>query len=72
VSLCRAYNYLRLLFYVLLQENDSKRARAEKKAADEIKNRLAKEKDIEKLNEVLEQLRGEKDHIHAILDANMR
>ncbi len=59
-------------FSKFLQENDSKRARAEKKAADEIKSRLQKEKEIEQLTEVLEELRGEKERIHEVLEKNMR
>jgi hypothetical protein len=37
-------------FSKFLQENDSKRTRAEKKAADEIRLRLQKEAEIEQLN----------------------
>jgi len=59
-------------FSKFLQENDSKRARAEKKAADEIKARLQKEKEIEKLTEVLEELRNEKERIHVVQEENMR
>lgn len=59
-------------FSKFLQENDSKRARAEKKAADEIKARMLKEKEIEQLSEVLEQLRNEKERIHEVLEKNMR
>lgn len=55
-----------------LQENDSKRARAEKKAADEIKARLAKEKEIEGLTQQLEELRAEKERMHEVLEKNMR
>ncbi|KAJ9531595.1 hypothetical protein V8C86DRAFT_1811506 [Haematococcus lacustris] len=59
-------------FSKFLQENDSKRARAEKKAADEIKARLAKEKEIETLADTLEELRLEKERIHEVLEKNMR
>jgi uncharacterized ferredoxin-like protein len=59
-------------FSKFLQENDAKRARAEKKAADEIKIRLQKEKEIEQLTDVLEQLREEKDSVHEVLDKYMR
>ena len=59
-------------FSKFLQENDSKRGRAEKKAADEIKSRLQKEKEIEQLSEVLEELRNEKERIHEVLERNMR
>jgi hypothetical protein len=59
-------------FSKFLQENDSKRARAEKKASDEIKARLLKEKEIEQLQDVVEELRSEKERIHEVLDKNMR
>eukprot|EP00775_Hariotina_reticulata_P008951 gene8951-9127_t len=59
-------------FSKFLQENDSKRARAEKKAADEIKSRQQKEKEIEQLTEVLEQLREDKEHVHEVLDRYMQ
>ncbi|PNH07304.1 Coiled-coil domain-containing protein 42 [Tetrabaena socialis] len=59
-------------FSKFLQENDSKRARAEKKAADEIKARLQKEKEIEQLTEVLEELKAEKERILEVLEKNMR
>lgn len=59
-------------FSKFLQENDSKRARAEKKASEEIKARLQKEKEIEQLTEQLEELRNEKERIHEVLEKNMR
>lgn len=59
-------------FSKFLQENDSKRSRAEKKAADEIKSRLQKEKEIDALQGTLEGLRTEKDKVHEILEKNMR
>lgn len=59
-------------FSKFLQENDSKRARAEKKAGDEIKARLQKEKELEQLVEVLEGLKTEKERIHVVLEKNMR
>ncbi|EFJ46808.1 hypothetical protein VOLCADRAFT_75246 [Volvox carteri f. nagariensis] len=59
-------------FSKFLQENDSKRARAEKKAADEIKARLQKEKEIEQLTDVLEELKAEKERILEVLEKNMR
>ncbi len=46
--------------------------RAEKKAADEVKLRMLKEKEIEQLSEMLEELRQEKEHIHDVLEKNMR
>ncbi|KAG2435900.1 hypothetical protein HXX76_007095 [Chlamydomonas incerta] len=59
-------------FSKFLQENDSKRARAEKKANDEIKARVQKEKEIEQLTEVLEELKSEKERILEVLEKNMR
>ncbi|GMH41990.1 hypothetical protein BSKO_09909 [Bryopsis sp. KO-2023] len=59
-------------FSKFLQENDSKRSRAEKKAADEIKSRLQKEKEIEALQDTLEGLKTEKEKVHEILEKNMR
>ncbi|KAF5841600.1 hypothetical protein DUNSADRAFT_12297 [Dunaliella salina] len=59
-------------FSKFLQENDSKRARAEKKAADEIKARIQKEKEIEGLADQLEELRAEKERVHGVLEKNMR
>ena len=59
-------------FSKFLQENDAKRARAEKKAGDEIKIRLQKEKEIEQLTDVLEQQREEKESLHEVLDKYMR
>ena len=59
-------------FSKFLQENDSKRARAEKKAADEIKSRLQKEREIEGLTDDLEALRDEKERVHEVLEKNMR
>lgn len=58
-------------FSKFLQENDSKRARAEKKAGDEIKLRLAKEREVEQLAEALEALREEKEHVDEVLEAFM-
>lgn len=59
-------------FSKFLQENDSKRSRAEKKAADEIKSRLQKEKEIDALQGTLEGLKSEKEKVHEILEKNMR
>ncbi|KAG2433119.1 hypothetical protein HYH02_012821 [Chlamydomonas schloesseri] len=59
-------------FSKFLQENDSKRARAEKKANDEVKARIQKEKEIEQLTEVLEELKSEKERILEVLEKNMR
>ncbi len=55
-----------------LQENDAKRARADKKAADEVKARLAKEVEIEQLAEVLEGLRAEREQVHEVLVRSTR
>lgn len=59
-------------FSKFLQENDSKRSRAEKKASDEIKLRLQKEKEIDGLRNTLEDLQIEKEKVHDILEKNMR
>jgi len=47
-------------FNKFLQENDSKRARAEKKERDELKQRVAKEGEIKRLRETLERLKQDK------------
>lgn len=59
-------------FSKFLQDNDSKRARADKKAAEEVRGRLAREREIEQLTDALEQLREEKEHIHEVLGGYMR
>jgi hypothetical protein len=59
-------------FSKFLQENDSKRARAEKKAADEVRARQAKEVEIGKLAEVMEQLSEEKDRVDSVVDKRLR
>lgn len=56
-------------FSKFLQENDSKKARAEKKACDEVRSRQAKEREIEQLAEALEQKREEKERIDEVLEA---
>lgn len=58
-------------FSKFLQENDSKRARAEKKAADEVKSRQQKEREIEQLAEAVEQKRDEKEHLDDVLEGYM-
>lgn len=58
-------------FSKFLQENDSKRARAEKKAGDEVKARQQKERDIEQLAEVLEQMREEKETVDDVVEGFM-
>ena len=47
-------------FSKFLQDNDAKRTRAEKKAADEIKTRHVKEAEVTRLNETLSELRRRK------------
>ena len=59
-------------FSKFLQENDSKRARAEKKAADEARARLAKEVEIAKLTEEMDALTAEKERVDGIVDRRMR
>jgi hypothetical protein len=59
-------------FSKFLQENDSKRARAEKKAADEIRARQAKEVEIAKLAEVVDALSEEKERADEAVDRRMR
>lgn len=58
-------------FSKFLQENDSKRTRAEKKAADEIKLRLAKEAEIVQLNATHAELKNEKRLTSEVVDKNM-
>ena len=59
-------------FSKFLQENDSKRTRAEKKAIDEIKLRLSKERDIGDLSRSLAKLQAERDTTSEVADANLR
>eukprot|EP00898_Chlorokybus_atmophyticus_P005897 jgi/Chlat1/6308/Chrsp44S00455 len=59
-------------FSKFLQENDSKRTRAEKKAQDEVKVRLQKESEIERLEAQLEDLKGERLATSNIVEQNMR
>lgn len=58
-------------FSKFLQENDSKRSRAEKKASDEVKSRQLKEREIEQLAEALEHKREEKELIEEVLEGYM-
>mmetsp|Transcript_41925 Transcript_41925/g.50804 ORF Transcript_41925/g.50804 Transcript_41925/m.50804 type:complete len:312 (-) Transcript_41925:960-1895(-) len=58
-------------FSKFLQENDSKRTRAEKKASDEIKLRSQKEGEIEQLNVTLGDLKGEKKTTSDVVEKNM-
>ena len=59
-------------FSKFLQENDSKRTRAEKEAIDEIKLRLSKERDIGDLSRSLAKLQAERDTTSEVADANLR
>ncbi|KAJ1485775.1 hypothetical protein T484DRAFT_1619896 [Baffinella frigidus] len=58
-------------FNKFLQENDSKTARAEKKAAEEIKLREQKEREIQELTVQAEELTKSKDQKKAELDKNL-
>ena len=58
-------------FSRFLQENDAKRARAEKKAADEIKLRQQKEREIEQLSEQLEGLKADREGVQELLEKNL-
>jgi len=58
-------------FNKFLQENDSKTARAEKKATEEIKLREAKEKEILEREQELRKLTGQKDDMKIVLDKNL-
>jgi len=57
-------------FNKFLQENDSKRGRAEKKAQDEIKTRHLKEAEIEALQQQLNELTARKEIMKRQLDKN--
>eukprot|EP01025_Chloroclados_australasicus_P060720 TRINITY_DN7828_c0_g1_i1.p1 TRINITY_DN7828_c0_g1~~TRINITY_DN7828_c0_g1_i1.p1 ORF type:complete len:313 (-),score=45.32 TRINITY_DN7828_c0_g1_i1:322-1260(-) len=59
-------------FSKFLQENDSKKARAIKKAADETKIGAEKRKEIEALSKQYENLKFEKDSINETLEKNLR
>jgi len=59
-------------FSKFLQENDSKRSRAEKKAADEVALRIKKESEISKLKADLQMLKQEKQAICGNVSKNMR
>ena len=59
-------------FSKFLQENDSKRSRAEKKAADEIKLRLQKEVEIEELAGTLVGLKTERVETSHVVERNLR
>jgi Domain of unknown function (DUF4200) len=59
-------------FSKFLQENDSKRTRALKKAADEHKICLEKEQEHEQLLATIERLKQEKDRVSAALEKNIK
>ncbi|KAJ0408166.1 hypothetical protein ATCC90586_006476 [Pythium insidiosum] len=59
-------------FNKFLQENESKRNRAIKRASDEIKQRLTKEQEVAKLKEHLEQLLVENDKLSSEVKKNMK
>ena len=59
-------------FSKFLQENDTKRTRAEKKASDEIKLRHQKENEIDALVRELELLRAERTTTSEVVDKSMR
>jgi hypothetical protein len=59
-------------FSKFLQENDSKRTRAEKRAADEVRARQAKEVEIGKLVEALDHLTEERELVDGVVSARMR
>lgn len=59
-------------FSKFLQENDSKKTRAEKKAADEIKLRLQKEGEIEGLQSQLAELTQFKLQTYDVVEKNLR
>ncbi|GLD96470.1 hypothetical protein PINS_up005153 [Pythium insidiosum] len=59
-------------FNKFLQENESKRNRAIKRASDEIKQRLTKEQEVAKLKEHLEQLLVENDKLNSEVKKNMK
>ena len=59
-------------FSKFLQENDAKRARAERKALDENKQAKLKAKEIDSLHETLEALKEEKEQTLEVLDKNLK
>ncbi|GAB9474039.1 hypothetical protein Gpo141_00011181 [Globisporangium polare] len=59
-------------FNKFLQENESKRNRAVKRANDEIKQRLTKEQEVAKLKEHLEQLMAESEKLGNEVKKNMK
>lgn len=59
-------------FNKFLQENDSKRGRAEKKRAEEIKQRTGKEVEIVRLNEALQEQKAKRDLMMLELQKMMR
>lgn len=61
-----------LRFTKFLQENDAKRAKANKRAADEVRQRNEKAAEIEGLNREAEELKVQKDSIQQQLAAVAR
>ncbi|ETV80053.1 hypothetical protein H257_06458 [Aphanomyces astaci] len=59
-------------FNKFLQENESKRNRAIKRASDEIKQRLAKEQDVARLKESLERFNDENEKLSNEVKKNMK
>ncbi|KAK9823584.1 hypothetical protein WJX72_003990 [[Myrmecia] bisecta] len=59
-------------FSKFLQENDSKRMRALKKAQDERKTREEKEREVEQLMKLMDELRVQKDEVQEILNKNLK
>lgn len=59
-------------FWLCMQENESKRNRAVKRANDEIKQRLTKEQEVAKLKEHLEQLMAESEKLGNEVKKNMK
>ena len=59
-------------FNKFLQENDSKRSRAEKKEKDEVKQRLVKEQEMTKLNEALKTQQEQRRVMTIALDKMMK
>ena len=59
-------------FSKFLQENDAKRARAERKAQEENKLAKAKAREIASLQETLEALKDEKEQTLEVLDKNLQ
>lgn len=59
-------------FSKFLQENDAKRARAERKAQEELRLAKQKVKEIDALQETLDGLKDEKEQTLEVLDKNLQ